>query len=84
MIKQLTTRLLELIENPASGRLSTSDTTLVGAFIVSSVVVCWLAFSNTLTEWALGAYLAAWVAQNQSSKLNALKRDRELKNDTAD
>lgn len=81
MIKRILARLAELIENPASGRLSTSDTTLVGAFIVSSTVVCWLAVTGTLTEWALGAYLAAWVAQNQTSKLNALKRDREVNHD---
>ncbi|BBI91164.1 hypothetical protein SSYM_2250 [Serratia symbiotica str. Tucson] len=68
-------RQLELISNP-HGRISTSDTTVVGAFVVSSLVLLWCAFTRLF-----GAYLAAWVAQNQASKFAALKRDREVPKD---
>lgn len=73
-------RLLELISNP-HGRISTSDTTVVGAFIVSSLVLMWCAFTRQINDLLFGAYLAAWVAQNQASKFAALKRDREVPKD---
>ncbi|BBF84900.1 hypothetical protein DLM_1276 [Aquitalea magnusonii] len=66
---------LDLIRNPASGRLSTSDSTLVGAFVVSSLVLLWITVSGKLDEWLYVGYLAAWVAQNQASKRAAIARD---------
>lgn len=73
-------RLLELISNP-HGQISTSDTTVVGTFIVSSLVLLWCAFTRQINELLFGAYLAAWVAQNQGLKFVALKRDHEMPKD---
>ena len=41
-------RLAELVTNPATGRLSTSDTTLVGAFLVASIVLIWVTAAGHL------------------------------------
>lgn len=68
---------LELITNPA-GRLSASDCAVVGAFIVSSIIMLWQGFNYQLNELLLGCYLAAWVTQSQASKLAAIKRAREI------
>ncbi|HHZ1080639.1 TPA: hypothetical protein ACV98Q_000324 [Yersinia enterocolitica] len=70
--------LKELITNPSSGRLSTSDTTLVGAFIVSSLALLWATIFGQSGDTWFSLYLAAWVTQNQISKYQALKRDKEL------
>lgn len=72
---------LQLITNPSTGRLSTSDTTLFGAFLVSSFVLVWSTVTGHLEEWQVAAYLAAWVFQSQASKHVAIKRDREVKSD---
>lgn len=72
--------LKELITNPASGRLSTSDTTLVGAFLVTSFVLIWNAVAGHIEEWMFAAYIGAWVVQNQVSKHMAIKRDKEVSN----
>lgn len=70
--------LKQLISNPETGRLSTSDTTLMGAFIASTGVLLWCAYSGQVDEWLFIGYLTAWVAQNQASKQAAIKRDREV------
>lgn len=69
-------RLLELITNPATGRLSTSDTTLMGAFLVSSFCMLWVTVIGRLEEWYLMAYLGAFVIQSQASKYAAFRRDK--------
>ena len=58
---------LDLIRNPASGLLSTSDSTLVGVFVVSALVLLWITAQGKLDEWLYVGYLATWVAQNQAS-----------------
>jgi hypothetical protein len=70
----LNKRLLELVTTP-TGRLSTSDTTLVGAFLISSLVLMFRAWFGEMTDVEFGAYLGAWVAQNQISKQASIKRD---------
>ncbi|BFI57332.1 hypothetical protein KD4_12770 [Yersinia pseudotuberculosis] len=75
--------LKELITNPSSGRLSTSDTTLVGAFIVSSIALLWATIFGQSGDIWFSLYLAAWVTQNQASKYQALKRDKELSSATS-
>lgn len=72
--------LSQLIINPGSNRVSTSDTLLVGAFIASTVVLIYSAFKCELTEWLYIGYLGAWVAQCQASKQASIKRDREVGN----
>ncbi|WP_272669399.1 hypothetical protein [Providencia sp. PROV178] len=74
------TLLKQLITNPATGRLSTSDTTLFGAFIASTFVLIWVTLSGRMVdcEWLYAGYLTAWVVQNQASKQAAIKRDKEL------
>ena len=72
-------KLLELITNPATGRLSSSDCAVCVAFIVSSIVVLYQCFNYQQNELLLGTYLAAWVTQSQASKRAAIKRDVELK-----
>ncbi|MGL5799279.1 MAG: hypothetical protein ACRCYN_04320 [Plesiomonas sp.] len=74
----LLSTLKQLITNPASGRLSTSDTTLVGAFMVSSFVLLWCALFQQMQDWLFIGYLGAWVAQSQASKHVALKRDKDI------
>lgn len=77
--------LRELITNPASGRLSTSDTTLFGAFLVSSFVLLWVTVSGHLQEWLFAAYLGAWVLQSQGAKWQAMNRtkpNKETDNDS--
>lgn len=76
--------LKELITNPSTGRLSTSDTTLVGAFIVSSFSLLWATIFGQSGDVWFSLYLGAWVTQNQVSKYMALKRDKELANGTAE
>lgn len=71
-------RLLQLLTNPGSGRLSTSDTLLAGAFIASTLVLVYCTLSGHLTEWLFVGYLGAWVTQNQASKQAAIKRDRDI------
>ncbi|CNL28994.1 Uncharacterised protein [Yersinia frederiksenii] len=75
--------LKELITNPSSGRLSTSDTTLVGAFIVSSLALLWATIFGQSGDIWFGLYLAAWVTQSQASKHQALKRDKEVSSATS-
>ncbi|WP_347253472.1 hypothetical protein [Leminorella grimontii] len=70
-------RLKELIASP-TGRLSTSDTILMGAFLVSSFAMIWETLCGRLAEWHIAAYLGAWVIQSQGAKWQALKRDREV------
>ncbi|EFG7849487.1 hypothetical protein EYD79_00950 [Shigella sonnei] len=77
MIKRLTP-LKELITNPASGRLSTSDSALVGAFLVTSFVLVWSVVAGRIEEWMFAAYIGAWVTQNQLSKYMAIKRAKEV------
>lgn len=72
-------KLLELVTNPVTGRLSSSDCAVCIAFIVSSIVVLYQCFNYQQNELLLGTYLAAWVAQSQASKRAAIKRDVELK-----
>jgi len=74
-------KILQLISNPATGRLSTSDTTLFGAFLVSSFIIVWVTVNGHLEEWHVAAYLAAWVFHSQASKRAAIKRDQEVKPD---
>lgn len=61
----------QLITNPATGRLSTSDVTVLGAFCVSSIVLMWVTGVGRLEEWLYTAYLLAWVGHSQGSKLQA-------------
>ncbi|KNC89915.1 hypothetical protein [Trabulsiella odontotermitis] len=71
----------ELISNPASGRLSTSDTIVLGAFLVSSFVLVWVTVRHEEIPGELFlTYLGAWVAQCQASKHMSIKRDREVSN----
>lgn len=77
-------KLLELITNPVTGRLSSSDCAVCIAFIVSSIVVLYQCFNYQQNELLLGTYLAAWVAQSQASKRAAIKRDVELKDSSDD
>lgn len=79
-------KIIELVTNPATGRLSSSDCAICLAFVVSSIVVLYQCFNYQQNELLLGTYLAAWVAQSQASKLAAIKRDRdiELKDDSDD
>lgn len=74
-------KILQLISNPATSRLSTSDTTLFGAFLVSSFALLWTTVTGHLEEWHVAAYLAAWVFHSQASKRVAIKRDQEVKSD---
>lgn len=73
-------RMAELISNPATGRLSASDTALVGAFLATTIVLLWRGLFGQLDEWLFIGYLGAWVTQSQASKWQALKRDRVNKN----
>ncbi|WP_085163768.1 hypothetical protein [Gilliamella bombi] len=77
-------KLLELITNPKTGKLSSSDCAVTLAFVVSSIVVLYQCFNYQQNELLLGTYLAAWVAQSQASKRAAIKRDVELKDDSND
>ncbi|SEL25051.1 Protein of unknown function [Kosakonia sacchari] len=71
--------LRDLITNPSSGRLSTSDTIVFLAFVVSSFVLLWLTVTRTESPVELYlAYLGAWVAQSQASKHMSIKRAREV------
>lgn len=72
-------RLTELFINPASGRLSTSDTMIIGAFLVSSFVLVWVTVNNTAPPDGLYlAYIGAWVAQSQASKHMSIRRAKEV------
>jgi len=79
-------KIIELITNPKTGKLSSSDCAICLAFVVSSIVVLYQCFNYQQNELLLGTYLAAWVAQSQASKRAAIKRDRdiELKDDSDD
>ncbi|NHB89207.1 hypothetical protein [Photorhabdus tasmaniensis] len=76
--------LKQLISNPATGRLSTSDTTLFGAFIASTAVLLWCALAGKMDEYLFVGYLAAWVTHSQASKQAAIKRDREQRVDVTE
>ncbi|MBK0413612.1 hypothetical protein JD974_04255 [Chromobacterium haemolyticum] len=67
--------LRDLITNPATGRLSTSDSTLVGAFLASTLALLYATVTGQLSEWLFVGYLAAWVTQSQASKRAAIARD---------
>ena len=72
-------KLRDLIINPSSGRLSTSDTIVFGAFLVSSFVLVWLTVTRPDVPGELYlTYLGAWVAQSQASKHMSIKRAREV------
>lgn len=71
--------LRDLISNPASGRLSTSDSIVLGAFLVSSFVLIWVTVKHTDVPGELYVtYLGAWVAQSQASKHMSIKRAKEV------
>jgi len=67
-------RLLELIQNPETGRLSTSDVAIFIALFVSSFVLVWVTICGRLEEWLFIGYLTAWVVQSQGSKQAAIQR----------
>lgn len=67
---------LELITNPETNRVSTSDTTLIGAWLISSLVLIVMACRGQVDEWLYVGYMAAWVTQNQASKRVALTRTK--------
>lgn len=69
----------DLITNPASGRLSTSDTIVMAAFVATTAVLLWYAWTGQLTEWLFLGYITAWVTQSQASKYHAIKRDRVVR-----
>ncbi|WOA52517.1 DUF2644 domain-containing protein [Dickeya solani] len=75
-------KLSDLVTNPKSGRLSTSDTIVFLAFLATTGVLLFCTYTNQLTEWLFMAYLAAWVTQSQASKYHAIKRDKATPNDT--
>jgi hypothetical protein len=75
-------RLLELVTNPATGRLSTSDTMIICAFITTTVVLFYCTFSGQLNEWLFAAYGSFWVTQSQASKQASIKRDRTARSET--
>lgn len=66
----------DLITNPSTGRLSTSDTIVMAAFVSTTIVLLWYAWTGQLTEWLFLGYITAWVTQSQASKYHAIKRDR--------
>ncbi|MCX8962153.1 hypothetical protein EHW64_13680 [Erwinia psidii] len=71
-------KLCDLITNPGSGRLSTSDTIVLGSFLVTSFVLIWSTFRNgEVSEGLYAAYIGGWVVQSQFSKYQALQRDKE-------
>ncbi len=74
----LSKKLLQLITNESSQRLSTSDTLIVAAFVASTFTLIYCTFKGELTEWLYIGYLGAWVAQSQASKQAAIKRSREV------
>jgi hypothetical protein len=63
--------LKQLITNPDTDRLSTSDFTVLGAFFVSSFALLWVVCTGKVEEWIYTAYLLAWVAQSQGAKWQA-------------
>lgn len=69
-------KLSDLVTNPKSGRLSTSDTIIFLAFLATTGVLLFCTYTGNLTEWLFMAYLAAWVTQSQASKYHAIKRDQ--------
>lgn len=71
--------LRDLISNPESGRLSTSDFIVLGAFLVSSFVLIWVTVTRIdVPGELLLTYLGAWVAQSQASKHMSIRRAREV------
>lgn len=66
---------MEIITTP-QGRISTSDTTLVGAFLVSSIVLIWCAATRQMNDLLFGAYLGAWVAHSGVSRFGAIKQNQ--------
>lgn len=72
-------RLLELVTNPVTGRLSTSDTIIVAAFVFSTFSLVWhTVIQEQLPEWLFIGYMTAWVMQSQASKWSSIKRDKEV------
>lgn len=69
-------RLLELVTND-NGRLSTSDTLLVLSFIATTLVFIKQGWDGTLNETFIIAYLGAWVAQSQGTKLHRKDKNDE-------
>lgn len=69
-------RLPELVTN-VNGRLSTSDTLLVLSFVATSLVFIKQGWDGTLNDTFIIAYLGAWVAQSQGTKLQR----KEIKKD---
>ncbi|MGL9774699.1 MAG: hypothetical protein ACR5LG_14145 [Sodalis sp. (in: enterobacteria)] len=69
-------RLAELVTNPER-RLSTSDVIIVGAFLVSSLVVLGCAWSRQETDLALGVYLGARVTHGDVARFSAGRRARK-------
>lgn len=69
-------RLVELVTNP-EGRLSTSDVIIVGAFLVSSLVVLGCAWSRQETDLTLGVYLGSWVTHGGVARFSAGRRARK-------
>ncbi|MGL9773811.1 MAG: hypothetical protein ACR5LG_07505 [Sodalis sp. (in: enterobacteria)] len=62
--------LAELVTNP-EGRLSTSNVIIVGAFLVSPLVVLGCAWSHQETDLTLGVYLGAWVTHGGVARFSA-------------
>ncbi|MCI4116044.1 DUF2644 domain-containing protein [Dickeya dianthicola] len=75
-------KLSDLVTNPKSGRLSTSDTIVFLAFMATTGVLLFCTYTGNLTEWLFMAYLAAWVTQSQASKYHAIKRDQTTQTGT--
>lgn len=55
------------------GKVDNSKFCQMGAFLVSSFIVIYMAMKATLTEWAFGFYMMAWVGARFASMWAGIK-----------
>lgn len=55
------------------GRVDNAKFCQIGAFLVSSWVVFYMTLKSSLTEWAFGLYMAAWVGARVASMWAGMK-----------
>ena len=63
-----------------NGKTSMTHVLMFGAFIISSWAILAMTLGSELTEWALGAYLGAFVVNSVGRKFAESKSDNSKSN----
>lgn len=68
--------LRDMLSDPDTGAVSASVSMTVGAFLVSSVIVLFAAFTHAMTDYLFVGYLAVWALHCHATRLISLTQGK--------